>query len=278
MNKNNSNNKKEFISRSDEVQIPEPGIIDKFIGILAHPGELFALISKYKPRATDWMLPLLIYVICASVCEVLMLGNPDVVQKKIEKSLKITEQQVEESISDGKISREEGQDIIDRTYERVEYFSKGPTLFTTLVTKFLLSYLGFFLTAILFFFFMNFLFGEIYTLNKSLVILGLPFYIFTFSVLVQTIIVFTTGNYINGLSLGEFFEFKQNYAGFIVARIDMFVLWFGIVIVHGYRIIFKVKWRKWKIPLFLFIAWFSFNSFLYYLISKYSFLGMLLNK
>lgn len=241
------------IKEKDSRKIAGPGLFEKFTGIFMEPGKMFKNLSYFKPNFLNWLIPILAYVLIFSICEYIMLNNPDVKKEKFEAHYQMMESKVNNSLEKGSLSREEAEDILDLEYEKAKYFSVGSEFVPTFIFKLVTTFLQVLIVVVILQFFMNLFFSEIFVFKRTLLIYGLSFIVLIPEVLIRTITVLMTGSYISVLNFSLFLT-GDNFITFFISSINPFILWFYLVLCIGIIETYRVKNKK-KIYSLIYGSW-----------------------
>jgi len=113
------------------------------------------------------------------------------------------------------------------------------------------------------------------TYGSAMVAYGLPFYIAIIQVILQVIVAMLMGKMITDLSLTTFLELdKKEFLGFLFSKLDLFSIWFFVVVGIAYAKMFKSDNTK-KYVFTIIGIWIGFSFIFYFLSTAVPFLGFL---
>ncbi|HEX2983876.1 MAG TPA: YIP1 family protein, partial [Ignavibacteriales bacterium] len=156
---------------------------DKAAGIFTEPSATFAAAAKFPPKTVDWLLPLIILIVVASLSNIILTSNPEIKRQIVEKQMEGAEKSLAQMVQEGKMTEAEAQTALDN---QREMFQKGGAFFTviSIVSITVMSFIIFFIIS-----------GILYLLSKlalkgegtyasAMVATGLPYYIYTLQAIV----------------------------------------------------------------------------------------------
>lgn len=241
---------------------------DKITGIILEPDNLFTRLSQHKPRVSDWFLAILIYIFITSICNVIIQNNQEIKQLQFREKIEKVEKDVENRVQTGRMSRQEANSIIDEEYRRNEFLNAGPGLVWSFIGTFVFTFLGFFIFVLITLFILNSTFAELYKLNKTLLAIGLPFYILALEPVLSTLVSLILKKNISNLSLDKFLPFREGYIAFIIGFINPVKIWYIFLISLGLKKFHNSR-RFYKYPgMFIGVILFVLSVF-YWLFSDY---------
>lgn len=233
---------------------------DKLVGLFTEPGNTFTKISKFRPKATDWLIPILLFIIASSASYVVMMNNPQIKQQIMEKQYENLQKQVEE----GNIS----QEMADQQEERIREFSEGPLGAVIPIGGIVFgTFVVFFLISAVFFVVAKFILKGEGGYSSVMVAYGLPHYIALIQVIVTVIAAFLMGKFLEGLSVASLLGMDSTtFIGMLASKLDVFSIWFYALFSIGLAKMFKSD-NTVKYFATVFGIWIGF-SVIWFFISK----------
>ena len=251
----------------------ELSITDKIIGVLSEPTNLFQKLSLTKPKVIDWILPILLLVIVASLSRMIMMSNPEIKADAIEKQMAIIEENFQEAVDKGNITQEQADEKIEEIRERME---KGGimTQLVGVIGALISMFIVFFIIAGIFFLLAKITLGGEGTYSHSLVAYGLPHYIIVIQIVVMIILAMSMNKMFLDTSLGSFLGLgNDTLIGVLSHKLDVFSIWFYAVISIAYAKMFKSE-SVGKYFIAIFSLWIGFSVLIFFLGKVVPFLKM----
>ena len=211
---------------------------DKMAGILTEPANLFKGYGK-NAKTSDWLIPIFVLIIFATASSFLVMSNPVLKHKVIEKQMEIVQQNFDEAIENGQISREAANQQLDLIRDNIDKQMQAG-LYINIIILVVLSFVLFFIISGVYFLIFRFILKEKGFYKDSLSVFGLAQYINILNVIILFAVTFISESIIKGLNLSYLLKTDpQTFLGFLTTKADIFVIWFHIVISIGYAKIFN---------------------------------------
>ncbi len=223
-------------SEQEEYQLSHT---DKLVGVFTEPGRTFAQMAKFPAKATDWFFPLLIVVIVAFLANVLMMSNPRIKYSIIEKQMTAIEKQMNQMVENGQLTRSQADAQIEQTRDFMENQQSAQMVFTAIgiVGG---TFIIFFIIALVYWLLAKFALQGDGGYSQVLSSYGLAYYITAIQIVVMVIMAFAMGRFFQGTSLAAILESDTStITGFLLAKVDVFSIWFYAVISVGLAKMFK---------------------------------------
>ena len=266
---NQENSSEEMIEEILEKD-NRPSLIDKFSGIFISPSDLFENIKKSSPHYSDWLYPILLFVIIAALVNFLSMSDPEISMKIEEKQMEKIEKNFDELVKEGTMPRETAdeqletiRENIDKQMQNGKYIQALSLLVVTFVFFFVLT--GFYYLVIRF--------GLKGKGNyfAAMTAYGLPYYILALEFVVVLLYVFLTKNPASNLSVATLLNYsKDSYAGILLDKLDIFGIWFYYLISLGFSKLFETDLKKTVVTIFS--IWIGASLFFHFLAEQISFL------
>jgi hypothetical protein len=275
MEEMNNNIDNEELQNEDEfMEEDELTHSDKLVGVFSEPASIFEKMAQFPTKVVDWLLPLLVFIVVLSLSTIIMQTNPQIKYSMIEKQTTAMEKNFDEAVSSGRITQEQADSQIEKIRERMEQGGMamiipqviGIVIFTFIVF-FIISGFYYGVTRL-------FLKGE-GSFSNAMVAYGLPFYIATVQVILQVIVAMLMNKMVTDLSLATFLDIdKTEYLGFFLSKLDLFSIWFYVVVGIAYAKMFKSDNTK-KYVITIVGIWFLFSFLFFFLAKTFSFLSFM---
>ena len=263
---NNENLKENF----EEEEI---SVTDKMIGVLSEPTDLFQKLSNQKPKVTDWLIPILLVIIVASLSRFIMMSNPEIKANAMEKQMEVIEKNFQEAVDKGNLTQEKADEQIEKIRERMEKGGPAQLLMTT-VGILIFSFIMFFIIAGIFYLVAKLTLGGEGNYSTSMTAYGLPYYIIVIQIIVMIILAMTMNKMFIDTSLGSFLDLaNDSLLGVLAHKLDVFSIWFYAVISIAYAKMFKSE-SVGKYYIAIFGLWIGFSVLMYFIAQAVPFLKM----
>lgn len=239
---------------------------DKLVGVFAEPINTFSKMSASGPKTSDWLIPIIIFIVVAILSNILMMSNPAIKSSIIEKQMARIEKSLDDAIAKGQMTEAQKEQQLETFRERMERGGIANTIFSafgiiifTFITFFIVSGVFYLLTKLI-------LKGE-GTYKDAMSAYGLPYYILVIQVIVMVILAFATDKSFTSTSLAAFIETEQSsYAHFLLSKLDIFSIWFYAIVSIGFAKMFKSQ-SLVKYFVLIYCMWIGFG-FLLFLIGR----------
>ena len=213
---------------------------DKLIGVISEPGVTFEQTAKFPPRAADWLIPLIAFIIIAIASNFILFQNAEIKLQFVEmlnKRMEKVEQQMEEKVKSGDMTKADKEKAMEQARKGIEFMT-GPTMRS--VTLVIWTFIGFFLMALIYFLLAKFALKGEGTYNGTMVARGLPVYILFIQIIVIAILSLVFEKLMTDSSLAAILGTdRETIAGYLLSRVDPFAIWFYSVVGIGLAKMFK---------------------------------------
>ena len=215
----------------EQIEDEELSFTDKMVGVLTEPSETFSSIAKHNLKSIDWVIPILIASIIALVGFKFMMNNGAISMSFDEKASVKIEEQIQKQIDSGKMTQEQA----DIGKEMGLKWAK----IGNYIAKFIMPWILLFVSALIYWLVSKFGFKDAATYKGTLVALGLSSYILIIQIIVTIILAYALGKFLNTPNLGEILGMDiTKFPGILLSFVDVFMIWYTIVISIGMAKIF----------------------------------------
>ncbi len=268
--------KDEEIQEEEFLEEEELSHSDKLVGVFSEPSETFAKIAKAPTRVIDWLIPLLIFIVVLSLSTIIMQTNPQIKYSMVEKQTEAIEKNFNEAVNSGRMTQEQADSQMEVIREKMENGGMA-MLIPQIIGIVMFTFLVFFIISGFYYGVTRLILKGDGTFGNAMVAYGLPFYIASVQVILQVIVAMLMNKMITDLSVTTFLDLdKQEVLGFILSKLDIFTIWFYVVVGIGFAKLFKSENTK-KYIFTIIGMWLGF-TFLFFYLSKtvpfMKFLGM----
>ena len=244
---------------------------DKLVGVFAEPVSTFKRMSKQDPKTIDWLLPVLFVIVVAIVSNILMMSNPAIKYSIIETQMERIEQNLQDMVENGNMTQAQADQQLEQIRDRMEN-QMGAGMILQVVGIIVVTFIVFFIVTGVFLLFAKYgLKGE-GDYKIAMVAYGLPYYIVVIQIIVMVILALSMDKFFQSTSIGAFVGMDQTtFAGFILNKLDVFSIWFYVVVGIGFAKMFKSEQTGKYIGMIVGL-WLGFSIILYFLAQAIPFL------
>ncbi|MFH1050272.1 MAG: Yip1 family protein [bacterium] len=256
----NFNNDTGSIDNSPE----ELSFSDKIIGVITSPVITMESVSKHPPKAANWLIPIIIFIIISGLASFLYYSNPALKAEMENKSMEAIEKSYQEQVDKGKLTQQEADEQKEKIMSQMQMGGSFQLIFQVIGVA-IYTFLAFFLVNGLFFLFIKYLMKGDGGFNGTLTAYGLSYYILILQTIVTIILSLAFDKFYIGFSLANFFDVEwMTFPGFLLRKADPFLIWFYAVLGISYAKMFNSdNIRKYLI--LTYSVWILGNLILYYL-------------
>jgi hypothetical protein len=251
---------------SVEAEELEMNHTDKLVGVFTEPTSTFGKISNFPSKTSDWVIPILIVIVVAILSSILMMNNPTIKAAIMEKQIAAMEKSFDEAVAKGEMSRDQANQQLETVRDRM---SQGGAIqmIGIVVGIPIATFIFFFVVSGAFFVLAKFILKGEGSYKEAMVAYGLPQYIRVIQTIIMIIAALVTNKLFTGTSVADFLDIeKDNITGFLLAKLDVFSIWFYIVFGIGLAKMFKTN-NVQKYIIGVVAVWLGF-SLLFYAIGK----------
>ena len=258
---------------TENVDEEEIGVTDKMTGVLSEPTNLFQKLSNQKPKVTDWLIPILLVVIVASLSRFIMMSNPEIKASAMEKQMVVIEKSLQNAVDKGNMTQEQADEQVEKIRERMEKGGSSQIIMTA-VGILIFSFIMFFIIAGVFYLLAKLTLGGEGSYSTSMTAYGLPYYIIVIQIIVMIILAMTMNKMFIDTSLGSLLDLStDSLIGVLAHKVDIFSIWFYSVVSIAYAKMFKSE-STGKYFIAIFSLWIGFSLIMYFIGQAVPFLKM----
>jgi hypothetical protein len=211
---------------------------DKIVGVISEPSNLFSKLSFQNPKVTDWLLPLLAMMLVSIIATFLYMSNPEIKLEMQQQQRVAMQEQFDKMVESGQISREQADEQMEKTSEimgssaMMQVFSSIGIIVVMFIWFFIFTTVGFLVA--------KYVFKGDGSYTQAMTALGLPFYISVLQSIVLIILGLLMGKMLTGLNPASLTGMDvKSLPGFLLSRLDVFSIWFYVVVGIAFAKMFK---------------------------------------
>ncbi|MCC6397373.1 MAG: YIP1 family protein [Bacteroidetes bacterium] len=222
---------------------------DKMINIFAAPGELFEDVRLTPPTMSNWLVPMLLFIVVAFLMSQVMFMNPSILSQMTD----LVTSSIDKMVAEGKLTPEQAEQAINMS-------KPGSTMFMIqqVVGILILTPVVLFLLSLIYWLLGKWGMKATAPFMKVVEVLGLTFFISIAESIVTTILMFVMDSITATPSLGAFvsnFDY-ENKLHMALAKINIFTFWDLTVVSIGLSRLFQRHLPKVLVIVFaLWVVW-----------------------
>lgn len=248
--------------QEEEVELTHS---DKLLGIFTNPAGITKQMSKFPAKIIDWVLPLLLLIFITIAIDIIFVSVPKLRQLSIDQQMEAVQEALDRAVEQGQLTQEQADQRLEMTYQFMEQGIQKQLFFIELF-KIIGILVGFLIITGLLFAVGKLVFQSEGTYLATLSSYGLPIYILILQVIIFLIVALITNKFFNQLNLSEYVKADpQSLLGFIVQMINLFQIWFLIIVGITFKNLMKLKSYLASI-IATFIVYLAFCVIFYYLL------------
>lgn len=248
---------------SEEVEEFESSSLEKLIGVFVEPLRIFRSISQFGAKSIDWLLPLLFFLLTLILSDLMVTSIPSIRYSMLEKQALNIRNKLEPLVEQGLIT----PDRINTQIEKLKKnYDEGLTVNKIKEAGYItfFEFIRFLVTLLVFHFILKFLYPGKIEIKKSLVALGLPFYIKAFGNVILIMAGLITSAYYQDLSIASIIGADRSTTlGFILGKLDLFAIWYFLIVSFGFLILHNLR-EKYKVIIIVFGIWLTSGLFFFW--------------
>ena len=246
---------------------------DKITGVLAEPVSFFKQLSLEKPRALNWLIPLLVLVVISSATNYIMINNPVIRGQAVDKQMAIIEKALDDAVAAGQIPQEVADTQREQYRERIEQQIESGTLITV-ASQLIVIFLLFFIVSGVFHLLSRFALKGEGSYATALSAYGSAFYILILQVIAILITALLSDKLVTGINPGLLLDIdSKEFGGFLLSKVDPFTIWFYLIVSIGFAKLYKSD-STGKYFLIVFATWIGFSLLFFIASRQFPFLQM----
>jgi Yip1 domain len=247
---------------------------DKLVGVFSEPSATFQKMAQSPVKTTDWLIPLLTFIIVLSLSTIMMQTNQQIKYSMMEKQLEAIEVNFSEAVNSGRMTQEQADTQMENIRERMDEGGMA-MLIPQIVGIVIFSFIVFFVISGFYFAITKFVLKGDGPYGNAMVAYGLPFYIASVQVILQVIVAMLMSKMVTDLSLTTFLGLdKTEISGFLLSKLDLVSIWFYVVVGIAYAKLFKSENTKKYVGIIIGL-WIGFSLLFFYLAKQFTFLSFL---
>ena len=219
-------------------ELEELSHTDKIVGVISEPSNLFSKLAFLNTKVTDWLLPLLALIIVAIVSTFICMSNPEIRLEMQQQQEKAMREQFQKMVDSGQMTQAQADEQLDRTAGMM-----NNPMFTYLFPSigiFVMMLVWFFVFTTVAFLIARFVFKGDAGYSQAMTAMGLPLYISVLQSIILIIIGMIMGKMLTGLNPASLTGMDvKTLPGFLLSRLDVFSIWFYIVVGIAFAKMFK---------------------------------------
>ncbi len=219
-------------------EVEELSHTDKIVGVISEPSNLFSKLAFLNPKATDWIIPLLVLIVVAIVSIFVLMSNPEIKYQMQQQQEKAMKEQFDKMVESGQMTREQADEQLDRTSQ----FVSNPMFMYLIpsISVFVIMLLWFFVFTTVAFLLTKFALKGEGGYSQAMTAMGLPLYISVLQSILLVIVGMLMGKMLTGLSPASLMDMDlKTLPGFLLSRFDVFSIWYYVVVGIAFAKIFK---------------------------------------
>ena len=235
---------------------------DKLVGVFSEPSSTFSKMSKFPPKTSDWVIPILIVIVIAILSQVLMMNNPTIKNAVTEKQIAAVEKQFNDAVAKGQMTQTQADQQIETIRDRMEQ-GGAAQMIGVFVGIPIATFLFFFIVSGVYLILAKFVLKGEGTYKEAMVAYGLTHYITAIQMIIMVIAALAMNKLFTGTSVADFTGTEKNtIAGFILGKLDVFSIWFYVVFGIALAKMFKsINSQKYIIGVV--VVWLVFGLLFY---------------
>lgn len=217
---------------------------DKLVGVFSEPTATFAKTAKFPSKTSDWISPILVFIVVLILSQIVMMNNPGIKRDMIDKTVTKMEKQFNDAVKKGQLTQTQADEQIEKMRDGME---QGGTMriIGTIISIPIVTFIIFFIMAGIYLLLAKFALKGEGTYKEAMVAYGLPLYISAIQWIILVIAAFITNKYLSGTSVADFIDSdKSTIAGFVFGKLDIFSIWFYTILGIGLAKMFKSENTK----------------------------------
>jgi hypothetical protein len=211
---------------------------DKIVGVISEPTNLFSKLAFLNTKVTDWLLPLLAMIVVAIIATFIYMSNPEIKLEMQQQQEKAMREQFDKMVESGQMTQEQVDEQLDRTSEMMNnpmfiyLFPSIGIIIMSLIWFFVFTTVGFLIAKFA-------LKGDA-GFTQAMSAMGLPLYITVLQSIILIILGMVMGKMLTGLNPASLTGMDiKTLPGFLLSRLDIFSIWFYVVVGIAFAKMFK---------------------------------------
>lgn len=247
---------------------------DKLVGVFSEPNSTFGKMSKFPPKTSDWLIPILIVIVIAILSQVVMMNNPTIKAAATEKQMAAVEKSLNDAVTKGQMTQAQADQQLETMRDTMEQ-GGAMRMIGIFVGIPIATFLFFFIVSGVYLILAKFVLKGAGTYKEAMVAYGLPHYIIAIQMIIMVIAALAMNKLFTGTSVADFIGTEKNtIAGFLLGKLDVFSIWFYVVFGIGLAKMFKSS-NTQKYIIGVVAVWLGFGLLFFALAKAVPFLSFL---
>lgn len=211
---------------------------DKIVGVISEPTNLFTKLAFLNTKVSDWLLPLFALIVVAIAATFIYMSNPEIKLEMQQQQEKAMREQFDKMVESGQMTREQADEQLDNTMQMMggsgmmQVFSSIGILVVMLVWFFVFTTIAFLIA--------KFVLKGDGSYSQAMTAMGLPLYITVLQSIILIIVGMLLGKMLTGLNPASLTGMDiKSLPGFLLSRLDVFSIWFYVVLGIAFAKMFK---------------------------------------
>ncbi|MBE0551245.1 MAG: YIP1 family protein [Ignavibacterium sp.] len=211
---------------------------DKIVGVISEPTNLFTKLVFLNTKVSDWLLPLFALIVVAIAATFIYMSNPEIKLEMQQQQEKAMREQFDKMVESGQMTREQADEQLDNTMQMMggsgmmQVFSSIGILVVMLVWFFVFTTIAFLIA--------KFVLKGDGSYSQAMTAMGLPLYITVLQSIILIIVGMLLGKMLTGLNPASLTGMDiKSLPGFLLSRLDVFSIWFYVVVGIAFAKMFK---------------------------------------
>jgi hypothetical protein len=246
---------------------------DKIVGVFSEPVNTFSKTAKFPPKTTDWILPLVVVMVVALLAQIVMMTNPSIRLAATEKGIKQVEKQFDSMVAKGQMTQAQANEQLDKIRDQMNQgFGISKIIFSAIGIV-VVTFIVFFIVTGVFMLFAKLIFKGDGTYKDAMVAYGLPHYISVIQIIVMVMVAFVMNKALSSVSVAAFMDIDTStIGGFLLNKLDIFSIWFYVIVGVGFAKMFKSN-DIGKYILLILCIWIGFSLIFFFIAKSVPFLS-----
>jgi hypothetical protein len=211
---------------------------DKIVGVISEPTNLFSKLVFLNTKVADWLLPLFALIVVAIAATFIYMSNPEIKLEMQQQQEKAMREQFDKMVESGQMTREQADEQLDNTMQMMggsgmmQVFSSIGILVVMLVWFFVFTTIAFLIA--------KFVLKGDGSYSQAMTAMGLPLYITVLQSIILIIVGMLLGKMLTGINPASLTGMDiKSLPGFLLSRLDVFSIWFYVVVGIAFAKMFK---------------------------------------
>jgi len=211
---------------------------DKIVGVISEPTNLFSKLVFLNTKVTDWLLPLFALIVVAIAATFIYMSNPEIKLEMQQQQEKAMQEQFDKMVESGQMTREQADEQLDKTMEMMG--GSGMMQVFSSIGILVIMIIWFFVFTTIAFLIAKFVLKGDGSYAQAMTAMGLPLYITVLQIIILIIVGMLLGKMLTGINPASLTGMDiKSLPGFLLSRLDVFSIWFYVVVGIAFAKMFK---------------------------------------